>query len=193
MPNISSPYEAGKAIVRYSGSLVNGTVFDMSPEGLPYVVAIGNVKANKGPVEGWSFALRGMCEGEDRTFSVEPSRGYGSKGWHNVPPNATLFYHVSMVKKLTVRKSDISGATLHGHRTMPKVKHNYGHHEETAYHLGPTSASSTKSAPFSSLARKEKEQLKARRFERKRRSQTANGQVRRAHRRKKNGSEGGGN
>jgi FKBP-type peptidyl-prolyl cis-trans isomerase len=93
-------------------------------------VTIGNVKANKGPVEGWSFALRGMCEGADRTFSVGPSRGYGTKGWssglHAVPPNATLFYHVSIVKMLHVRQVDITGTVQHGKRTLPQPKHNWG-------------------------------------------------------------------
>jgi FK506-binding protein 2 len=88
-----------RMLIRYSGSLADGTVFDSSPEGLPYVYKLGKSKT---PVKGFEKGLLGMCIGERRTFVVGPKYGYGAKGWKGglepVPPNAALFYHVYLIK-----------------------------------------------------------------------------------------------
>jgi len=59
--------------VHYTGSLEDGTVFDSSREGEPLEFEAGSEQL----IEGVSSAVIGMVEGESRTVTVPPEKGYG--------------------------------------------------------------------------------------------------------------------
>ncbi len=85
--------------VLYTGTLVDGTVFDSSfsnPE-MPraIVVTIGQGRV----IQGWEQGLVGMRLGDSRRLTIPPELGYGDKGSPPViPPNATLNFELTVVK-----------------------------------------------------------------------------------------------
>ena len=73
--------------VHYSGSLLDGRIFDSSIQrGQPTTFKVGEV------IEGWNEALVEMSVGEKRTLIIPPDLGYGTMGYPGVIPrlNADL-------------------------------------------------------------------------------------------------------
>ena len=89
-----TPSNGQKVTVHYTGSLMDGRVFDSSVRrGTPADFAIGEV------IEGWNEALVTMTAGEQRTLIIPPELGYGTMGYPGViPPNAYLIFDVELIK-----------------------------------------------------------------------------------------------
>ncbi len=89
-----TPSHGQKVTVHYTGSLMDGRVFDSSVRrGTPAEFAIGEV------IEGWNEALVTMSAGEERTLIIPPELGYGTMGYPGViPPNAYLIFDVELIK-----------------------------------------------------------------------------------------------
>ena len=89
-----SPVHGQKVSVHYTGSLLDGRVFDSSVRrGSPAQFAIGEV------IEGWNEALATMSAGEQRTLIIPPELGYGTMGYPGViPPNSYLVFDVELIK-----------------------------------------------------------------------------------------------
>jgi len=87
-----SPVHGQKVTVHYTGSLLDGRVFDSSVRrGSPAQFAIGEV------IEGWNEALATMSAGEQRTLIIPPELGYGTMGYPGViPPNSYLVFDVEL-------------------------------------------------------------------------------------------------
>lgn len=88
-----SPAFGQSVKVHYTGSLMDGRVFDSSVRrGEPAVFEIGQV------IEGWNEALATMTKGEKRTLIIPPELGYGVHGYPGViPPNAYLVFDVELL------------------------------------------------------------------------------------------------
>lgn len=88
-----SPKKGQTVTVHYTGSLLNGQVFDSSiKRGQPAQFAIGQV------IEGWNEALVQMMKGEKRTLIIPPELGYGQRGYPGViPPNSYLVFDVELL------------------------------------------------------------------------------------------------
>lgn len=84
------------AVVNYTGSLTDGTVFDSSiPRGEPFVVHLGLGEV----IQGWDLGILGMKIGETRRLTIAPALAYGERGYPNViPPNATLIFDVTLLE-----------------------------------------------------------------------------------------------
>ena len=89
----SSPSMGQKVTVHYTGSLMDGTVFDSSvTRGNPAEFAVGQV------IEGWNEALQTMKKGEKRTLIIPPELGYGKQGYPGViPPDSYLVFDVELL------------------------------------------------------------------------------------------------
>ena len=61
--------------VHYTGTLEDGTVFDTSTEREPLEFTIGEGRV----IPGFEEAVIGMDEGESRTTTIPPERGYGER------------------------------------------------------------------------------------------------------------------
>jgi len=87
------PVHGQKVTVHYTGSLLDGRVFDSSVRrGIPAQFAIGEV------IEGWNEALKTMSAGEKRTLIIPPELGYGTMGYPGViPPNSYLVFDVELI------------------------------------------------------------------------------------------------
>ncbi len=88
-----SPASGQKVTVHYTGSLMDGTVFDSSVKrGEPAEFAVGKV------IEGWNEALSTMKKGEKRTLIIPPELGYGKQGYPGViPPDSYLIFEVELL------------------------------------------------------------------------------------------------
>lgn len=83
----------GQAVtVHYTGSLMNGKIFDSSVNRGPVTFTIGEV------IEGWNEGLQLMSKGEKVTMIIPPELGYGTQGYPGViPPNSYLVFDVELI------------------------------------------------------------------------------------------------
>jgi FKBP-type peptidyl-prolyl cis-trans isomerase len=90
-----SPVSGMLASVLYKGMLLNGTVFDQSPDaGHPLKARIGRGDL----IEGWDEALQKMHRGEKWLLIVPPEMAYGSRGKPPlIPRRATLVFEMELV------------------------------------------------------------------------------------------------
>ncbi|UZJ57690.1 FKBP-type peptidyl-prolyl cis-trans isomerase [Pseudomonas sp. KU26590] len=96
----------GKAVVKgalittqYTGTLVDGTVFDSSWErGKPFQCVIGTGRV----IKGWDIGLMGMKVGGNRTLRVPAALAYGARsmGAH-IKPNSDLVFEIELLEVLT--------------------------------------------------------------------------------------------
>jgi cyclophilin family peptidyl-prolyl cis-trans isomerase len=88
----ASPTAASTVKVNYTGTLLDGTVFD-STAGR----GTASFQANQ-VIPGWTEALVTMKRGEKRRLVIPPELGYGARGYPGViPGNAFLVFEVELV------------------------------------------------------------------------------------------------
>jgi len=82
--------------VHYTGSLLDGTVFDSSVDrGTPieFPVGVGRV------IKGWDEGISLLSEGAKATLIIPSELAYGQRGAGGViPPNATLIFEVELIE-----------------------------------------------------------------------------------------------
>ncbi|MEY4747818.1 MAG: hypothetical protein RIQ60_32 [Pseudomonadota bacterium] len=83
--------ENSKIVVKYTGSLVDGTVFDATPEGQTSTFKLSEL------IPGWKTALEGMPTGAVWEVVIPPALAYGSRGNTRIGPNETLMFKVELV------------------------------------------------------------------------------------------------
>jgi FKBP-type peptidyl-prolyl cis-trans isomerase len=91
-----------RVIVKYTGTLKNGTVFDSNdkPDGkpFPFMVGAGSV------IKGWDQGIIGMKVGGERKLSIPSELAYGSQAQgEKIPANSDLFF---TIKLISVTKKD---------------------------------------------------------------------------------------
>lgn len=89
------PVKGMEVSVLYKGMLLDGTVFDQSPdENSPLKIRLGRGNL----IEGWEQALQKMHKGEKWLLIVPPEMAYGARG---KPPtikrNATLVFEMELI------------------------------------------------------------------------------------------------
>jgi FKBP-type peptidyl-prolyl cis-trans isomerase len=82
--------------VHYTGTLMNGTVFDSSREKKkPFEFKLGT----GGVIKGWDQGVVGMKIGGKRRLVIPQALGYGDKGSPpKIPPNAGLKFEVELLE-----------------------------------------------------------------------------------------------
>jgi FKBP-type peptidyl-prolyl cis-trans isomerase FklB len=85
------PYDT--VSVQYSGSLINGKVFDATEEGMPAQLEVDKL------IAGWREALTIMRVGDRWQVVIPPTLAYGSRGAGagRVPPNQALVFDLQLV------------------------------------------------------------------------------------------------
>lgn len=83
-----SPSDGDVVLIKYTGRLANGTVFDQQ-EQAPMPVA--------GVVPGFSKALKQMQRGGKYKIVIPPEEGYGAEAAGPIPPNSTLYFDVELL------------------------------------------------------------------------------------------------
>jgi FKBP-type peptidyl-prolyl cis-trans isomerase len=84
--------------VHYSGTLLDGTVFDSSVErGEPVTFKLNAV------IPGWTEGLQLMKEGDKYKFYIPSEIAYGPRGGRSIEPNSTLIFEVELLKVIKVK------------------------------------------------------------------------------------------
>jgi len=98
--NVSEPAKAGDVlVVRYTGKLEDGTVFDSNVDPkFGHVEAFQFTLGARNVIEGWDEGFVGMKIGEKKTLVIPPEKGYGPQAVGTIPPNSTLIFDVELVK-----------------------------------------------------------------------------------------------
>jgi FKBP-type peptidyl-prolyl cis-trans isomerase FkpA len=79
--------------VDYTGTLLNGTVFDTSVGKTPLTFRLG---ANA-VIPGFDQGVTGMKVGGKRRLTIPPSLAYGASGNGPIPPNSTIRFEVDLL------------------------------------------------------------------------------------------------
>lgn len=87
------PTASDKVTVHYTGTLIDGTVFDSSRErGEPVSFPLNGV------IAGWTEGLQLMKEGGRSKFAIPAELAYGPGGNRSIGPNETLVFDVELLK-----------------------------------------------------------------------------------------------
>lgn len=82
-------------VVKYTGTLVDGTVFDASEKHPPgtfeYVQGVTSL------IPGWTEGTSTMKPGGKRKLIIPPNLGYGDRDMGVIPPNSTLIFTIEVV------------------------------------------------------------------------------------------------
>jgi FKBP-type peptidyl-prolyl cis-trans isomerase FklB len=85
------PGDAGSVLVRYQGTLIDGSSFDKVDDKSPIPLRVF------GLVPGLREAVKLMPVGSKWEIVVPPQLGYGAQGYRGVGPNAVLIYVLEIV------------------------------------------------------------------------------------------------
>ena len=80
-----------KLVVRYTGSLINGTLFDSNPVGFTFTIGIGEV------ISGWDQGIVGMKVGGTRQLIIPPALAYGATAKGSIPGYSILVFNVTVI------------------------------------------------------------------------------------------------
>lgn len=84
--------EVGTVVVKFRGTLIDGTEFDATPEGKTATIKLADV------ITGWREAIRRMPAGSIWEVVVPPSMAYSTRGAGSViGPNETLIFNIELV------------------------------------------------------------------------------------------------
>jgi FKBP-type peptidyl-prolyl cis-trans isomerase FklB len=87
-----SPADTSVVTVHYTGTLINGEVFDSSVErGEPAQFPVNGV------IAGWTEALQLMKPGANYILYIPPQLGYGEYGTRGIEPNSVLIFDVQLI------------------------------------------------------------------------------------------------
>jgi FKBP-type peptidyl-prolyl cis-trans isomerase len=87
--------------VNYTGTLINGKVFDKTEPGMPANFVVNRL------IPGWTEALTLMREGDHWQLVIPAGLAYGSRAMGGViPPNQTLVFDLELMKVTPASKND---------------------------------------------------------------------------------------
>ncbi|WP_267405891.1 MULTISPECIES: FKBP-type peptidyl-prolyl cis-trans isomerase [unclassified Chryseobacterium] len=90
----TKPTAADVVQVKYTGKLLDGTVFDSTDKngGAPMDINLGSV------IKGWTEGIQLMSKGSKYRFYIPSDLGYGDNGaGPAIPPGATIIFDVELV------------------------------------------------------------------------------------------------
>ncbi|MBS1507344.1 MAG: FKBP-type peptidyl-prolyl cis-trans isomerase [Bacteroidetes bacterium] len=89
-----TPTASNEVTVHYTGTLIDGTVFDSSVKrGQPATFGVSQV------IRGWTEALQLMKEGDKWMLYIPSELAYGERGsGPQIPPYSTLIFEVELIK-----------------------------------------------------------------------------------------------
>ena len=92
------PQQGDYVKIKYVGKLLDGKIFDESPQNEPFAFQIGRQEV----IQGWDIALQKLRIGSKITLYVPAKLAYGAAGIGDViPPNAALSYDIELLEILT--------------------------------------------------------------------------------------------
>lgn len=109
-------------VVNYTGTLVNGTIFDTNNVDAAKKSNTFNPNRQYEPIrfrvghdpviQGWTEGLQLLSKGGKATFVIPSSLGYGERGGGKIPPYAPLVFDVELVDIIAGPKTDAPAGGL---------------------------------------------------------------------------------
>jgi FKBP-type peptidyl-prolyl cis-trans isomerase len=98
------PKDGDSVVVHYTGSFLNGTVFDSSVKrGSPFGFVV-NAQGEKSVIQGWNEAIKMMKRGTTATIILPSSMAYDSTGYMNpktgkyfIPPYSPMKFDIQLI------------------------------------------------------------------------------------------------
>jgi len=90
--------------VRFTGMLLNGEIFDKSPEDEPFVFQLG--AAYREVILGWEYGISLFPVGSKGTLYVPAELAYGSQGVGKVPANTPVLFEIELLDILNFEEYD---------------------------------------------------------------------------------------
>lgn len=91
---VGEPVRSGMRVsVHYTGTLLDGTVFDSTRERAPFTVPLGKGML----IRGFEDGVTGMRRGGLRRITIPPHLGYGERAPGKIPPGSTLVFEVELL------------------------------------------------------------------------------------------------
>jgi FKBP-type peptidyl-prolyl cis-trans isomerase FklB len=88
----NSPLDTSMVTVHYTGTFIDGTVFDSSVErGEPATFGVNQV------IQGWTEALKLMKVGANWMLYIPSELGYGDSSMQGMEPNSVLIFDVQLI------------------------------------------------------------------------------------------------
>ncbi|WP_297093636.1 FKBP-type peptidyl-prolyl cis-trans isomerase [uncultured Draconibacterium sp.] len=92
------PQQGDTCVVKYTGSFMDGTIFDSTWDDT-WEFVLGYVGENgEGTIAGWTDGVSVIDEGGSAFLIIPSELGYGETGAGNIPPNTTIVFSVEMVE-----------------------------------------------------------------------------------------------
>ena len=85
------PSSSATVVVKYTGKLLNGTVFDGTSNGESVTFPLGNL------IPGWQIGIPLLERGGKGTFFIPSELGYGSRATGSIPANSVLIFDIELV------------------------------------------------------------------------------------------------
>ena len=111
-PDGSSPKKTDIVEVHYTGSFIDGTVFDSSVKrGTPATFGLTLM------IPGWTEAMQMMKVGDKWQLFVPPNLAYGEYPPPGIGPNSTLVFEIELLSFYTPKEANVSSVTNASHAT----------------------------------------------------------------------------
>ncbi len=101
----ASPKDGDSVVVHYTGSFLNGTIFDSSVKrGKPFSFVV-NAQGERSVITGWNEAIKMMKKGTSATIILPSSLAYDSTGYMNpqtgkyfIPPYSPMKFDIQLLE-----------------------------------------------------------------------------------------------
>lgn len=94
------PKKNDLVIVHYTGTLLDGSIFDSSRDREPFAFRLGQDRV----IKGWEEGIARLKVGDRATFVIPADLAYSDRSVGSIPPNSTLVFDVELldIKKKSV-------------------------------------------------------------------------------------------
>lgn len=93
-----SPRDGDTVVVHYTGSFLNGVIFDSSIKRNEPFSFVVNDKGMYGVIPGWDEAIKKMKKGSVATIVLPSSLAYGEAGKDKIPPYCPLKFDIQLLE-----------------------------------------------------------------------------------------------
>lgn len=127
------PLPGNVVIAHYTGTFLDGKVFDSSREREPFAFTLGRGQV----IKGWDEAFALLRVGDRATLIIPPTIAYGDKQRGSIPANSTLVFDVELIDLKDRALSDLLAFTdsTSGIDSTVRLYHNLKRFGFTGYYM----------------------------------------------------------
>jgi FKBP-type peptidyl-prolyl cis-trans isomerase FkpA len=85
------PTSSSTVTISYTGTLTNGTVFDLTADGYPATISLNSV------IQGWREGIPLFGRGGKGMLLIPSALGYGNNANSGIPANSVLIFEIELI------------------------------------------------------------------------------------------------